>query len=172
MQSSLRLPNVNAASRLRHMTQQDLLLVLRMSLWAVLVPVLKRLVPLQKVARMMWANSHARTPGKERQQRIVRAARSILRARPLSRDENCLDRSLVLYRFLSMEMLDPRLVLGVRRGPEGIKGHAWVTVGGRPVVEPSMAEYAPIAVIGPAGAVEVVRGDGAKDALASFGVRG
>jgi hypothetical protein len=172
MRSSLKLPDVNAVSRLRHMTLQDLLLVLRMSLWAVLVPVLKRVVPLPKVARMMWADRHARGRGSERQQRIVRAARSILRARPLSRDENCLDRSLVLYRFLSMEMLDPRLVLGVRCGPEGVEGHAWVTVDGRPVVEASVADFAPIAVIGPAGAVNVVGGDGRHDALASFGVRG
>jgi hypothetical protein len=143
-----------------------------MSLWAILVPVLKRFVPLPKVARMMWADRRTRKADSDRQRRIVRTARSVVRARPLSGDENCLDRSLVLYRFLSMERLDPRLVLGVRLGPEGATGHAWVTVDDRPVVEACTPDFAPIAIIGPAGAVEVVGRDGGQEALASFGVPG
>ena len=61
-------------------------------------------------------------------------------------------------------------MLGVRRGRDGVKGHAWVTVDGLPVVEPSVAEFAPIAIIGPAGVVEVVRGNREEDPLAAFGV--
>lgn len=158
--------------RFRRAQKRDLLLIARLLVWALLVPVLKRLVPLPNVARLMWVDRPTGTPDRERQKRIVRAARLVLRARPLGQDENCLDRSLLLYRFLSMEMLDPRLVVGVRRGPDGVKGHAWVTVDGKPVVEPSVAEYTPLAVIGPAGAVEVVREDGGRDVLASFGARG
>jgi hypothetical protein len=48
---------------------------------------------------------------------------------------------------------------------------AWVTVNGRPVVEASVAEFIPIALIGPAGAVKVVGRDGGHDALGPFGVR-
>jgi hypothetical protein len=149
----------------------DPLLILRLLVWTLLVPVLKRFVPLPNVARLMWVDRRTGTPDRERQKRIVRGARLLLRARPLSRDENCLDRSLVLYRFLSIERLDPRLVLGVQRGRDGVKGHAWVTVDGMPVVEPSVEEFVPIAIIGPAGVVEVVRGDLGDDVLAPFGVR-
>jgi hypothetical protein len=157
--------------RLRRARGRDLLLIARLLVWALLVPMLKRLVPLPNLARLMWVDRPSGTPNHERQKRIIRAARLVLRARPLGQDENCLDRSLVLYRFLSMEMLDPRLVVGVRRGPDAVKGHAWVTVDGRPVVEPSVAEYTPLAVIGPAGVVEVVREDGGRDVLASLGAR-
>jgi hypothetical protein len=160
----------SAVGRLRRVWTRDALLAPRMMVWTLLVPALKRFVPLPKIARLMWVERHNAKPERERQQRIVRAVRLILRARPLSRDENCLDRSLLLYRFLSMEMLDPRLVLGVRRGPDGVRGHAWVTVDGRPVVEASVAEFAPIAIIGPAGVVEVVRRDLAENA--PFSVHG
>jgi hypothetical protein len=138
--------------------------------WTLVMPALKRVIPLPTLARLLWVNRGAAAPRRARQQPIVRVARRLLRARSRRGDENCLERSLVLYRFLSMASLDPRLVLGVRRDGDGVTGHAWITVDGDPVVEASVADYAPIASIGPAGLVEPAAAQSA-DALASFGVR-
>ena len=156
-------------SRFRRAQLADLLLVARMFVWMLLVPVLKRLVPLPAVARLMWVDRPTGMAHRERQQRIVRGARLLLRTQSFGRDENCLDRSLILYRFLSREMLNPRLVLGVQGERQSVKGHAWVTVDGTPVVEAAVPDYAPIAIIGPRGSVEVVRGDCQDGALAPFG---
>ena len=79
--------NGGGVARLRRVRTWDLLLVSRLLVWMLLVPVLKRLVPLPKVARLMWVDRRTGTPDRERQKRIVRAARLLLRARPLSRDE-------------------------------------------------------------------------------------
>ena len=43
----------------------------------------------------------------------------------------CLPRALALGRFLGHHGFDTRLVLGVRRGPSGVEGHAWREWGDR-----------------------------------------
>ena len=139
--------------------------------WTLVVPLLKRFFPLPALARLMWADERAASPHRGQQQRIVRAARRLLRARSRRSDENCLDRSLVLYRFLSMASLDPRVVLGVRREGDGVIGHAWVTVDGAPVVEGSVSEFIPIATIGPAGVVEAAGDEPPEAAFDALGVR-
>jgi hypothetical protein len=48
-------------------------------------------------------------------------------------DDNCLDLSLVTYRYLGQAGADPRLVIAVRKDGRLTRGHAWVTVGGVPV---------------------------------------
>jgi hypothetical protein len=56
----------------------------------------------------------------------------------VSRPGNCLERSLVLYRYLSAVGADPQLVVGIRGGEEAVRGHAWVTVRGAPLEEPPL----------------------------------
>lgn len=50
-------------------------------------------------------------------------------------DRNCLQRSLLLYRTLGKAGARPQLVVGFRRDSRGLRGHAWVTVDGQPVVD-------------------------------------
>ena len=47
---------------------------------------------------------------------------------------NCLERSLVLYRYLARANADPHLVVGMAR-PDEYLGHVWVTVDGQPLLE-------------------------------------
>jgi hypothetical protein len=85
-----------------------------------------------------------RDPALER--RIARVARLIYRGRRGTFPNNCLERSLVTYRYLGRAGADPELVVAVRRGAEGVDGHVWVTVGGMSVhEEPAELEpYVPV----------------------------
>jgi hypothetical protein len=85
---------------------------------------------------MMWRKSPSRPPAPEREIRIAELARVVYRSQHKSRSGNCLERSLVLYRYLSGAGADPELLVGVRRGEEEVRGHAWVTLHGAPVEEP------------------------------------
>jgi hypothetical protein len=150
-------------------TSTELLLSARMIGWALLVPLLKRIVPLRTLVRIMWADSSRRT-SPEWKKPVIRVGRRLVRLRPFSRDENCLDRSLIIYRFLSMAKLEPQLVLGVRNEDSRIAGHAWITVDGTPVIESSevVAAYVPVAVFGAGGIIEAIDDDLLVDPLAEF----
>jgi hypothetical protein len=80
-------------------------------------------------------------------------ARRIFRARPLFRRNNCLERSLLTYRFLAREGLDPRLVLGARKAEGRFRGHAWVSIDGRPIMDGDEAieQFTPFAEFGAGG---------------------
>lgn len=51
------------------------------------------------------------------------------------RDDDCVPRSLLLYRELSRLGADPRLCVGFKPAEGGVVGHAWVEVAGRAVGE-------------------------------------
>jgi hypothetical protein len=106
---------------------EDAWLALRMLGWSLLLPLLKRTVPLRTLTRWMWANgADPRKP--EREALIVRTSARL--------STNCLERSLLAYRFLAQANAEPRLVAGVRRESSAdVVGHAWVEVDGFPVHE-------------------------------------
>jgi hypothetical protein len=110
-------------------------LVLRMAGWRLVLPLLKRRLPLPRLVRLMWLGERARPVTPEREARIADLARTVYRSDRASRRGNCLERSLVLYRYLSAAGADPHLVVGMRGGEAAVRGHAWVTVRGEPVEE-------------------------------------
>jgi Transglutaminase-like superfamily len=114
----------------------DLWLALRMAGWRLVLPPLKRRLPVTRLVRLMWKGERSRpvTPGREA--RIAELARVVYRSEHASRRGNCLERSLVLYRYLSAAGADPQLVVGLRSGEAAVRGHAWVAVRGQPVEEP------------------------------------
>ena len=59
-------------------------------------------------------------------------------AEPLDRPSrsDCLRHRLLLYRVLSHVGAEPTLVIGFQRTNGRVRGHAWVTVDGRSIVEP------------------------------------
>jgi hypothetical protein len=136
-------------------TPADVWLGLRMIGWALVLPVLARLVPLPSLVRWLW---RGRTPRRRAQDvgRVALLARTIYgRKRPLR--DNCLARSLLTYRFLSESNADVRLVVAVR---PGVEGHVWVTLHGQPVFEDaaSLARFQPILVYGSEGRSERIDG--------------
>jgi hypothetical protein len=103
--------------------------------WAPGLPLLKRILPLPRLVALMdkAPREGARDPELER--RIVRIARLVFRGRRGTFGDNCLERSLVTYRFLGRAGADPELVVAMSRRDQGLHGHVWVTVEGLPVDE-------------------------------------
>ena len=121
----------------------ELWLTARMVFWAFLLIVLRRIVPLSRLARMMCRRDDGGDRRPERERRIAALARRLFGplAAPAS---GCYPRSLLLFRFLSEAHARPRLRVGVRRSEGKIDGHAWVLVDGLPIGEPleTIADYA------------------------------
>jgi Transglutaminase-like superfamily len=127
------------------------LLAVRMSSWALALPVLKRIVPLRRLAEVM--RNEARGPRDPLSERQIVALSSLLARRPPRFRANCLERSLLAYRFLARANADPRLVVGVRSGEQGLLGHAWVTVDGEPIHESvaAISGFSALVEFGPQG---------------------
>ena len=122
----------------------DALLVVRLLGWRLALAALKRTVPVAKLVRLM-ARSPGRTPRDTT--RIVELVDWIYAPRRDADPGNCLDRSLVLYRFLGRNESGRRLVLGIRQESGALEGHAWVTAGDRAIgaTPASGPDFAPLA---------------------------
>ena len=130
---------------------EDAWLMCRMAAWAALLPALKRLIRLETLARLAWAE-----PGERRRVDSAKifALSALLTGRAGTVHGVCYERSLLAYRFLAQQGADPRLVVAVRSDGSKLTGHAWVTVDGQAVGESVEArEFAPVAVFGRHGAI-------------------
>ena len=130
----------------------DAWLVCRMAPWALSLPVLKRVVRLETLARHMWAEPK-RTGSEEARAKVVLFSQFLSRRRPPRSNHRCYERSLLAYRFLAELGADPRLVVALRKDDErGLAGHAWVTVEGVPVGESEpLDSYVPLVIYGRGG---------------------
>jgi hypothetical protein len=123
------------ASRLRSSvsTPSDAWLLMRMLGWSVVLPIAKRMFPLPRLVRLMRPRKSTARRDSEREAAIASLAAWVFKTRPPGARDNCLERGLVAYRYLSRAGAGPELVIGVAKGTEGVHGHAWVTVDGRAV---------------------------------------
>jgi len=89
----------------------------------------------------MWRRTTGRDRNPEREERVVAIVRGLSRRT----GGNCLERSLVLYRFLSRLNAEPELVAGMGKAGEVIC-HAWVELDGQPLLESpeSLKPYAEV----------------------------
>src|SRR5439155_23942463 len=111
----------------------------RVLAWAAALPLLKYLLPLPRLVLLLRGRATPRGPASS--QRTVALILRLYQGR--ERGGNCLERSLLLYHFLTEADQGPQLVVGVRRGEERtILGHAWVVLDGQPVGE-SWADLQP-----------------------------
>jgi hypothetical protein len=120
--------------------------------WSLVLPLLKRLLPLKTLARLMWCEGRRdRSPRREHD--IARLSFALCRLRPPHFRSNCLERGLLAYRYFARANADPRLVIGVATSEEGLVGHAWVTIDDRPVRESDadMRRFIAVAKFGPRG---------------------
>jgi len=120
--------------------------------WSAALPALKRVLPFHALTRLMWANPRA-VPRPDHERKVTFLARRIYWARPFLRRDNCLERSLLTYRYLAREGMEPRLVLGAQRSEGQVRGHAWVTIEGRPTIDGhhALEQFTPVAEFGPRG---------------------
>jgi hypothetical protein len=129
----------------------DVWLALRMLSWAALLPLLKRFMPLPRLAHLMWAGRGGeRSPKRERQ--VAALLTLIYRSGRSAPRDNCLERGLLSYRFLSEANADPRLVVGVARD-DPADGHVWVVVDGQATreSETTLDRFVPLVAFGTGG---------------------
>ena len=114
----------------------DAWLALRMAGWRLGVPLLKWVLPLPRLARLMWARTRRSARDRPQEDRVMALAQAVSGPHGSPRFDNCLDRSLIAYRFLSRAGAEPQLVVGVKRDDDGVRGHAWIRLDGLPFHEP------------------------------------
>jgi hypothetical protein len=135
----------------RLQSREEAILLLRMSMWALLLPILRRTLQLDVLARLMWREPRRRKRVDD-VGRVVDLSRLVARRRPPTSENRCLERSLLAYRFLSARNADPKLVVALRETNEPPRGHAWVVVAGVPVGEPGpLDDYVPLVTYGRGG---------------------
>lgn len=160
---------MTSASRLRHgvwlavASPRDAWLLSRMLAWRVALPLLKRRVPLARLARKM-----SRKPGSgiwaDPADRVPDYVRRLYRPSAEGDQGICLERSLLAYRFLSGAGADPRLVVGFRSEVGAVIGHAWVVVDDEPLFESeaSLGNYESFLSFGRDGALDRSLSDGGR----------
>lgn len=132
--------------RLRHGAQLALTspstawMLTRMLAWKQTLAVLKRVVPFRTLVRVAQPRRVAAAEDAEERARI-----EYIVAR-LGGDDDCVERSLVAYRFLARAGSTPKLFLGFDHGTPR-RGHAWVEVDDGPIVESRAAlqPFVPVA---------------------------
>lgn len=133
-----------------------------MGAWSIALPFLKRVVPLRRLVTLMWIDGK-RSRSRERETQIVWLSAGLTRLRP-SRRSNCLERSLLSYRYLSGAGAAPTIVIGVNAA-DAKMGHAWVRLDGAPVHDDAenLGDFFALAEFGLRGAL--LRSDGDERAL-------
>lgn len=128
---------------------RDALLAGQIYGWLCVLPLLKRRLSLARLVRLMWLRPRGAARDGVRERRTIRTVARLSRVS----GGNCLERSLVLYRYLARANADPRLVVGMAR-PDEYLGHVWVTVDGRPLLETAetLASYTEVVGFGRGGA--------------------
>jgi Transglutaminase-like superfamily len=111
----------------------DLWLAMKMLGWRLVLPALKWAFPLPRLVRLMWWSGEPDAPSAERNERIATLARGLSGPADIRALDNCLERSLLVYRFLSKAGAGPELLVGFSRSSGPVKGHAWVNVDGQPL---------------------------------------
>lgn len=105
------------------------ILAVRMLGWRMALVVLRRRARLTTLSEL--AADPRPAPDVTAQRRALRLAQFLYRRT----DGTCLERSLLVFRHLGQAGADPELVIGFVHEGDGIIGHAWVEVAGKPVLE-------------------------------------
>ena len=127
----------SAARRLHRCFQMDARLFVRALGWRLALPALRRIVPLRSLVHLMQRTSPRPSPARLDAVRFFAAHGGRIVMSP-----HCLERSLVLYRFLGEAGARPTLVLGANGAPSGLAGHAWIEINGEPFAD--APDYAPV----------------------------
>lgn len=96
----------------------------------------------------MWLAPRGIDRDNERERRTTEVVARLTRVS----GDNCLERSLILYRYLARAGARPCLVVGMAQADEYL-GHVWITVDGHPLLETAemLRKYQEIAVFGDQG---------------------
>lgn len=99
------------------------------------LPVLKRLLPLPRLVRIVHRTAGVQPRAATVTRRLDLLQQWLQASSPLL-SANCLERCLIVYGTTARGQEGAELVVGFRRIGGNVQGHAWVTRGGEPLVEP------------------------------------
>jgi hypothetical protein len=124
--------------------------------WSAVLPLAKVAIPLPKLVRLMRPRNARRRRDRARESTIAGLAGWVFKTRPPGSRDNCLERALVTYRYLSRAGAEPELVVGIAGPREASRGHAWVRVDGHAVHDEPAAlrPYAELVVFRSNGTIE------------------
>lgn len=136
----------------------DAWLAVRMLGWALILPALKVAVPLETLVRLMALDGSRSPRNFEAEGRIGRLAHLAHRFASAGWRDNCLERSLIAYRYLSAANAGPLLVVGASRSGTGLEGHVWLLVDGEPVADSrdDISHFVPVTAFGAGGRITTV----------------
>jgi hypothetical protein len=100
------------------------------------IRVLLPIVRLKQLVRWLGPSGPAPAPHPVCLQTVAWYTDAVLQRLPYRGRGNCLPRSLTLFYFASRAGLPVRVHCGVRRAGPRLEGHAWLTLGGEPFLEP------------------------------------
>jgi len=134
---------------------QHVRLLARSAAWSAVLPLLKLLLPAPRLARLMWRDARSDARDRALEGEVVALVARVYAHGRIPRRHNCLERSLLAYRYLSELNAAPVLVVGLADERRPARGHAWILVDGEPIAEPEhrLTEMTPILSFGPGGAV-------------------
>jgi hypothetical protein len=123
--------------------------------WAAALPLLKYVVPLQRLVRLLAAADGDGERAPAREQKVADLARVLYRSPAAVVRDNCLERSLVAYRYLSRANANPELVVAMASEGSALLGHVWVRVDGEPLYDSpeKLAEFVPMVVFDASGQI-------------------
>jgi Transglutaminase-like superfamily len=135
-------------------TPGDAWLLVRMTGWRLVLPALKFVMPMPRLVRLMARPPRSRPRDTDRERRAAGLADLLYGPVAVPLLSNCLERSLIVYRYLSAAGADPQLTIGFDPGGSDLHGHVWVVVDGAPVRESveDLARYVPTLAYGRDGA--------------------
>jgi transglutaminase superfamily protein len=118
-------------------------LTTRMAWWVALLSVLARVLPLPQALRIVSATVRPGLRGEAAdQKRFASAIDGLLATDFLVFKPSCWKRSVVLHRFFALSGVATTIRFGVRKETEGgLKGHAWLELDGKPILESSPPNY-------------------------------
>jgi hypothetical protein len=116
-------------------------LLARMASWVVILSVLAKLLSLPRALRIV-STSVRRTSAEVDPAHLSMALDALLEAGVFVFKPSCWKRATVLRRYLAMAGVATTIRFGVRRDAGGeLKGHAWLELNGKPILERSPPVY-------------------------------
>jgi hypothetical protein len=106
-------------------------LIIPILFWVFTLPLLKRLVPLHLLVKLMLYKTVKRTFFNIEINDLLYIIQRIY----YSSEGRCLERSLLLYRYLKFYGKFPELIIGLRKSNSEWTGHAWVEINKEPLAE-------------------------------------
>jgi len=134
---------IAAVLRARRYGARDPRLAAEALVCRVLLPVLKRSLPIRVLSRWMWVAPREESHPRQRE-RVEQLRDFAANAGRVFVSTNCLERSLFFYRQLSRAGAAPTLILGASAAKARVAGHAWVEVDGAPFADTESAAYVPV----------------------------